>query len=66
MLAKSEGKDGPRIYSLNERMISVVQTDQDYKLPAKFNAEKFFAEYFGVIIGTDWEPQEVKIKVVNN
>jgi len=66
MLAKSEGKDEPRIYALDERMINVVQTDQDYKLPAKFNAEKFFAEYFGIIVGTDWEPQEVKIRVVND
>lgn len=66
MLAKSEGKDEPRIYALDERMINVVQTDQDYKLPAKFNAEKFFAEYFGIIVGTDWELQEVKIRVVND
>jgi len=66
MLAKSEGKDEPRIYALDERMINVVQTDQDYKLPAKFNAEKFFAEYFGIIVGTDWEPREVKIRVVND
>lgn len=66
MLAKSEGKDEPRIYALDERMINVVQTDQDYKLPAKFNAEKFFAEYFGIIVGTDWEPQEVKIRIVND
>lgn len=66
MLAKSEGKDEPRIYALDERMLNVVQTDQDYKLPAKFNAEKFFAEYFGIIVGTDWEPQEVKIRVVND
>ena len=66
MLAKSEGKDEPRIYALDERTLNVIQTDQDYKLPAKFNAEKFFAEYFGVIVDTDWKPQEVKIRVVNN
>ena len=66
MLAKSEGKDEPRIYALDERMINVVQTDQDYKLPAKFNAEKFFAEYFGIIVGTDWEPQTVKIRVAKD
>ena len=63
MLAKSEGKDEPRIYSLDERMINVVQTDQDYKLPAKFNAEKFFAEVFGIIVGTDCKSQTVKIRV---
>jgi len=66
MLAKSEGKDDPRIYALDERMINVLQTDQDYKMPTKFNAEKFFAEYFGIIVGTNWEPQEVIIRVVND
>ena len=66
MLAKSEGKDEPRVYALDERMIDVKITEEDYKLPAKFNAERFFSDYFGIIVGTDWEPQEVKIKVVND
>ena len=66
MLAQSEGKDEPRVYALDERMIDVKITEEGFKLPAKFDAEKFFSEYFGIIIGTDWEPQEVKIKVVNN
>jgi hypothetical protein len=66
MLAKSEGKDEPRIYALDERMLNVVQTDQDYKLPAKFNAEKFFADYFGIIVGTDYGPQTVKIRVAKD
>ena len=66
MLAKSEGKKEPRVYSLDERMINVVLTDKKYNLPAKFNAEKFFAEYFGIMVGTDWEPQEVKIRVGND
>lgn len=66
MLAKSEGKDEPRVYALDERMLRVVQTDQDYKLPAKFNAEKFFADYFGIIVGTDYEPTEVKIRVAKD
>jgi len=66
ILAKSEGKKVPWVYCLDERMINIVQTDITFKLPAKFNAEDFFANYFGTIIGTDWEPQEVKIRVVNN
>ena len=66
MLAKSEGKDDPWIYALDERMINITQTNLNYRIPAKFNAEKFFADYFGVIVGTDWEPMEIKIKVVNN
>ena len=66
MLAKSEGKEEPRIYSLDERMLNVVQTDQSYKLPTKFNAKKFFADYFGIIVGTDYEPTEVKIRVTKD
>lgn len=66
MLASSDGIDDLWIYSLDERMINVVQTDEEYSIPEKFDAEAFFANYFGVIIGTDWEPQEVKIKVVNS
>ena len=65
MLAKSEGKEEPRIYALDERMLNIIQTNRNYKLPAKFNAVKFFAEYFGVIVGADWKPQEVKIRVAN-
>lgn len=66
MLAKSEGKDTPRIYSLDERMIDIRQTDENYKLPAKFNAEEYFNDYFGIIVGAEWKPQEIKIKVVND
>ena len=66
MLATSDGIDDLWIYALDERMINVVQTDEEYSIPEKFDAEEFFSNYFGVIIGTDWEPQEVKIKVVNS
>lgn len=63
MLAKSEGKKELRVYSLDERMLNVVQTDKSYKLPADFNAEKFFSDYFGIIAGPDYEAEEVKIRV---
>jgi predicted DNA-binding transcriptional regulator YafY len=66
MLATSDGIDALWIYALDERMINVIQTDEEYSIPEDFDAEEFFSNYFGVIIGTDWEPQEVKIKVVNN
>lgn len=66
MLATSAGVDDLWIYALDERMINVVQTEEKYSIPKKFDAEEFFSNYFGVIIGTDWEPQEVKIKVVNS
>ena len=41
-------------------------TDEYYDIPSDFDAEEYFSNYYGVIIGTDWEPQEVKIKVAND
>lgn len=66
MLAKSEGKKELRVYALDERMINIVQTKKDYKLPAKFNAEKYFADYFGIIVSSDYEPQTVTIRVAKD
>lgn len=66
MLAKSEGKDEPWVYALDERMLNIIPTDLDYKLPARFNAEKFFSDYYGTIVGKDYEPQEVKIRVAKD
>ena len=66
MLARSEGMDAPRIYSLDERMLNVVQTGQRFELPAEFSAEQFFADYFGIIVGADNEPTEVKIRVAKS
>ena len=66
MLATSEGSDKPRVYALDERMHNAIQTNESYKLPRKFDAERFFADYFGIIVGTDRKPQEVKIRVAND
>lgn len=66
MLAKSEGKKEPRVYALDERMINIFQTKKNYKLPEKFNAEKYFADYFGIIVSSDYEPQTVTIRVAKD
>lgn len=66
MLAASDGADDLRIYSIDERMTNVEVTDEYYEIPSDFDAEEYFSNYYGVIIGTDWEPQEVKIKVAND
>ena len=44
MLGKSEEYDEPRIYALE-------QAERTFKLPKKFDVEKFFADYYGIIIG---------------
>ena len=65
MLAKSLGAEKPWIYALDERMININLTEKKYKIPSKFNADRFFADFFGVIV-EDGKPQEVKIRVVND
>ena len=66
VLAKSVATEKLKIYALDERMINVNQIGQKYKIPSKFNADRFFADYFGIIAGDDGEPQEIKIRVVND
>ena len=61
MLAKSEIKE-PRIYSL-DRIRDIQPSEVKLKLPRKFDAEKFFENYFGVIVDTDIPVQTVKISV---
>lgn len=63
MLAKSEGKNEPRIYALDERLINAVQTKTALQVPDGFNAEAFFSNYFGIIVVDDSEPSEVDIRV---
>ena len=61
MLAKSEIKE-PRIYSL-DRIRDIQPSEVKLKLPRRFDAEKFFENYFGVIVDTDIPVQIVKLKV---
>ena len=52
MLGKSEKYSEPRIYAL-DRIKSLEQTNSKFKLPKKFDAEKFFADYCGIVIGDE-------------
>ena len=49
MLGKSEGYDELRLYAL-DRIKALEPTERKFKLPKKFNAEEFFADYYGIII----------------
>ena len=63
MLGKSEGYDNPRIYAL-DRIKALEPTESKFKLPKKFDAEKFFEDYYGIIIGDDdFEVEPVALKV---
>ena len=52
MLGKSEKYSEPRIYSL-DRIKALEPTDHRFKMPKKFDAEEFFADYYGIIIGDE-------------
>ncbi len=51
---------GLRIYSL-DRFVEMEALDERFELPEAFDAEGFFRNYFGVIIGD--KPEDVRIKV---
>ena len=52
MLGKSEGYDDLRLYAL-DRIKALGPTERKFKLPKKFDATKFFEDYYGIIIGDD-------------
>ncbi|MBR6630311.1 MAG: WYL domain-containing protein [Alistipes sp.] len=63
MLAKSEGYDDLRLYAL-DRIKALEPTERKFKLPKKFDATKFFEDYYGIIIGDeDFEVEPVALKV---
>lgn len=52
---------GLRIYSL-DRFMDMEELEEHFEIPKGFDAEEYFGNYFGVIIGE--EPEDVKIRVV--
>ncbi len=63
MLGKSEGYDELRLYAL-DRIKALEPTKRKFKLPKKFDAEKFFEDYYGIIIGDeDFDVEPVALKV---
>ncbi len=63
MLGKSEGYDDLRIYAL-DRIKELEPTERKFKLPKKFDATKFFEDYYGIIIGDeDFEVEPVALQV---
>ena len=61
MLARTIGKEGLRIYSL-DRVIDIKVLDKPLELPKGFDAADFFSNYFGIIIGHNVQPSTLIIK----
>ena len=63
MLGKSEGYDELRLYAL-DRIKALEPTERKFNLPKKFDAAKFFEDYYGIIIGDeDFDVEPVALKV---
>lgn len=52
---------GLRIYSL-DRFVDMEELEERFEFPKGFDAEEYFRNYFGVIIGE--EPEDIRIRVV--
>lgn len=50
-----------KIYGL-DRLEEACATDSTFKLPKDFNAEEFFATYYGVVIGDGTKPERIVIR----
>ena len=61
ILARTSGKEGLRIYSL-DRVVNIEVLNTPLLLPEGFDASEFFSDYFGIIIGNNVKPSIVEIK----
>lgn len=66
MLGRSDEYDHPRIYALDERMTNVKELKKKAVVPKRFDAQEFFRNYFGIIVGNDCKPSTIEIKVAND
>ena len=63
LLGKGDKFATPTIYAL-DRILSLESTSVGFKLPKMFNAEQFFADYYGVITNdADFDVGPVALKV---
>ena len=63
MLGMSEGYDDLRLYAL-DRIKALEPIERKFKLSKKFDAAKFFEDYYGIIIGDeDFNVEPVALKV---
>ena len=62
LLARSDGKQTPFLYGL-DRIQNVEVLSKKAKVPASFNAEEFFADHYGIIVGTDNPLCTVELRV---
>lgn len=61
LLAKSKEHKHPRIFAL-DRILSLQTLAENFRLPAEFDAERYFAPYYGVFCGASFRQELIRIK----
>lgn len=61
LLANDYKRANPSVYAL-DRIEWLDETEETFDFPADFDTEKFFKDCYGVICGTDKEPQRIVIR----
>lgn len=61
LLAKTSKRDEPVIYAL-DRIVSLEETTDPFEYPSDFDTESFFKDCYGVICGTNDQPQRIVIR----
>ena len=64
LLARSAYNGDIRIYGL-DRILSIEQNDNTFNLPKGFDAESYFDDVIGIIIGSDDKLETIEIEVSN-
>ena len=62
LLGRSVSDGKTRVYGL-DRVHGVETTENKFKLPKGFDAEQYFSEVIGIILGSDEKVEKVEIKV---
>lgn len=61
LLAHNLSKDTMRLYAL-DRIESVETTDSRFKLPKDFSADRYFSNYFGIVVDESIKPQRIVLR----
>ena len=62
MAARPDAADRPYIYAL-DRIECLQQTRRAFRLPAKFDAAEYFADWFGIVRNGDEKSEQIVLKV---
>lgn len=61
LLANNPKYETPTVYAF-DRMVSLEETSETFTIPEDFEAENIFKDCYGIICGTQTEPQKIRIR----